>query len=127
MAEGGRFEVLYDGGCGLCQRTVAWLRWADVSRRLTFSDIDRDWDRLVRQHPALDVDACREAMHVLAPDGSISAGFDGFRTLARVVPGLWPVWPILYVPGMPFVGRRVYAYVARHRSTSCKLPEVRRT
>ena len=123
MAGVRRYDVLYDGGCGLCERTVAWLRWADLRRRLTFTDINRDWDRLKQRHPSLDRDACLDAMHVVAPDGTITAGFDGFRTLARVVPALWPAWPLLFVPGVPPIGRRVYRHIAQHRSTTCRLPQ----
>ena len=121
MAHAGRCDVLYDGGCGLCERTAGWLRWADVRKRLTFSDINSEWDRLIQRYPSLDRDACLAAMHVMAPDGTITAGFDGFRTLARVVPALWPVWPLLFVPGVPPIGRRVYGYVAQNRSTECTI------
>lgn len=120
------YEVLFDGGCGLCNRTVRWLRWADVRERLRFSDIGAEWDRLSREHPSLDPDACLAEMHVVAPDGSVTAGFDGFRALSHVVPAMWPAMPFLYVPGVPLLGRRVYRYVARHRSTTCRLPHVPR-
>ena len=34
------YDVLYDGGCGLCSRTVVWLRRLDLRRRLRFVDFD---------------------------------------------------------------------------------------
>src|SRR5829696_7171869 len=95
-----QYEVLFDGDCGLCLRTVAWLRRLDLFGRLRFSDIDADWERLAAAHRTLDRDACVAAMHVIAPDGSITAGFDGFRTLARVVAPLWVTVPFLYLPGV---------------------------
>jgi predicted DCC family thiol-disulfide oxidoreductase YuxK len=121
------YDVLYDGGCGLCSRTVIWLRRLDLRRRLRFVDFDCEWDRLSTMYPSLDRDACAEAMHVIDPRGRTTAGFDAFRTIARVVPPFWPILPFLYVPGIPPIGRRVYAYVARHRSTQCVLPAPGRT
>lgn len=115
-------DVLYDGDCGLCSATVRWLRRVDLAGRLRFVDINAEWDRLVGRHPHLDAAACASAMHVIGPGGRITVGFDGFRTIARALVLLWPVVPILYLPGVPPVGRRVYAYVAAHRPTTCTLP-----
>lgn len=115
-------DVLYDGGCGVCTRSVIWLRRFDRSHRLRFRDITREWDTLSRKHPSLDAGACAAAMHVIEASGRITTGFDGFRTIARAVVRLWPLLPFLYVPGVPFVGRRVYAAVASHRTTTCALP-----
>ena len=115
------FQVLFDGGCGLCTRTVAWLRRLDRQHTLRFVDINTEWDALIAEHPGLDFDACAEAMHVIAPDGRITTGFDGFRTIAWVLTALAPLAPFLHLPGVPFIGRRVYRYVAAHRSTTCTL------
>jgi predicted DCC family thiol-disulfide oxidoreductase YuxK len=120
---GARYDVLYDGDCGLCSRTVGWLRRLDWRGCLRFVDFNAAWDELTDRYPGLNRDACVDAMHVVSPPGRITAGFDGFRTLAWVVPALWLVAPFLYVPGVPPIGRRVYQYVARHRPTTCVLPQ----
>ncbi len=123
--DGSHFDVLYDGGCGLCTRTVAWLRRLDRQHTLCFVDINAEWDALVAEHPELDRDACAVAMHVIAPDGRITTGFDGFRTIAWALRALAPLAPFLHVPGVPFIGRRVYRYVAAHRSTTCTVGDRR--
>ena len=115
-------DVLYDGDCGLCSATVTWLRRLDRTGRLRFVDFNAEWDRLSARYPQLDPAACASAMHVIDGRGRITAGFDGFRTIARALVLLWPVVPVLYLPGVPPVGRRVYAYVAAHRPTTCTLP-----
>ena len=76
--------------------------------------------------PILDRDACLAAMHVIAPNGSITAGFDGFRTIARAVAPLWLTVPFLYPARRRTGGRRIYRYVAVHRRTTCSLPTARR-
>lgn len=116
------YAVLYDGACGLCSWTVRMLRALDVRGRLRFVDINRDWDQLVAAHPSLDAAACAAALHVVDPRRRITAGFDGLRTIARVIPPLWLVLPLLYVPGIPPIGRRAYDWVARHRPTTCTIP-----
>ena len=114
-----QFLVLFDGGCGLCTRTAAWLRRLDRQHTLRLVDINTEWDALAAAYPGLDREACADAMHVIAPDGRITTGFDGFRTIAWVLTPLAPPAPFLHVPGVPFVGPRVYRYGATHRSTPC--------
>ena len=114
--------VVYDGRCGLCGRTMIWLRRMDVRRRLRFADFTTEWTELQRAAPSLDRDRCAEAMHLIDRRGRITTGFDAFRRLARAVPPLWPLLPLLHLPGIAPIGRRVYAYVAAHRSTTCTVP-----
>jgi predicted DCC family thiol-disulfide oxidoreductase YuxK len=55
-------------------------------------------------------------MHVLAPDGGrLYHGFAALRWLAWRLPPLWPLAPLLYVPGVLTVGQRLYLWVARNR------------
>jgi predicted DCC family thiol-disulfide oxidoreductase YuxK len=115
------YRVLYDGSCGRCSRSVAWLRRLDRGRRLSYVDITREWERLAASTPALDREACLDAMHVIAPDSRVTAGFDAVRTLAWAVPWLWPFAPWLHLPGVAPIGRRLYRYVAQRRITSCRL------
>lgn len=115
-------DVLYDGGCGLCRTVADWLRAIDSGTRLRLVDIVADWDRIETLYPGVHRDACLDEMHVVEPDGRITTGFDGFRTIAWRVPLLRLVAPLLSVPGVPWAGRRVYRYVATHRSTTCRVP-----
>ncbi|NJO71071.1 MAG: hypothetical protein HC825_03920 [Oscillatoriales cyanobacterium RM1_1_9] len=38
-----------------------------------------------------------------------------FREMTRYLPLLWILWPILHIPGVPYLGDRIYSYVAAHR------------
>ena len=114
--------VLYDGGCRLCTRSKRWLTRLDWRGRLRLADITTEWDRLSRVHPTLRFEACTRSMDVVAPDGRITSGFDALRTIAWVVPTLTWLAPLLYFPGVPFVGRRVYGFVARHRACHAPTP-----
>ncbi|HKW94491.1 MAG TPA: DCC1-like thiol-disulfide oxidoreductase family protein [Methylomirabilota bacterium] len=110
--------VLYDGSCGLCNRTIAILRALDVFDRLEVRDVLGDWPAVSARWPILDQPACLEDMHVITNYGRIYTGFYGYRALAWYLPLAWLVLPLLYTPGVPFIGVRVYSFVARRRHTA---------
>ncbi len=118
-----RHSLIYDGSCGLCQRTVAVLRRLDVLDRIVFLDALGDWSRIREAFPSLREEDCLATMHVVTAAGQIETGFDAYRALSWSLPLLWPIAPLLYFPGVPSIGRRVYAAVAarRHRS-GCPVP-----
>lgn len=70
-------------------------------------------------------------MHVVTPDrAAVYTGFDAFRWIAARLPLLWPIVPLLYVPGVPALGRRIYLWVAKNRFNlvpchdgQCELPK----
>lgn len=119
-------SVLYDGSCGLCLRTVAIIRRLDVLARVEVWDVLEDWDRLERRWPFLSQQTCLENMHVVRADGRVYTGFHGYRAMAWHLPLGWLLIPLLFVPGVPAVGERVYALVARRRhAAGCPLPPPR--
>lgn len=104
--------VLYDGLCPLCRKTTALLKRLDWLRHLRFHDC-RDPAGLP---PHLDRARLVAEMHVLTPDRKTAlSGFRAVRWIAARVPVLWPLLPLLFVPGMARLGQRVYLWVARNR------------
>jgi predicted DCC family thiol-disulfide oxidoreductase YuxK len=123
--------VVYDAGCGLCSRTAAVLSRLDRFARLRYADVNADWSILSAAYPSLDRNACVADMHVIVNPGgdarwgrtSIRSGFDAYRSMAWVLPLAWIALPILYLPGVPSLGRRIYKFTASHRSTTtCPVP-----
>ena len=107
--------VLYDGDCPLCQRSVAVVKKLDWLGRLAYGNA-RDTDRLPPSAVPLDPQRMLEEMHVVTPDRRRAfAGFRAFRWIAWRLPALWPVAPLLYLPGVPWLGNRVYRWVAKNR------------
>lgn len=122
-------DVVFDGACGLCRRSVAVLASLDWARRIRFLDL-MDWETVTREHPGLDRDRCLREMHIIDQAGRVTAGFDGYRTISSRLPLLFWTTPILHVPAVARVGRIVYQRVAdaRHRNGcngSCSLIEAR--
>lgn len=110
-----RAVVLYDGDCPLCRRTVPVLQWLDWRGALSFHSA-RDMEHLPPALVPLDPVRLLEEMHVLTPDRkSVYAGFRAFRWMAWRLPLIAPFALLLYIPGVPWLGNRVYLWVARNR------------
>ena len=110
-ARSARAQVLYDGQCELCRRSVRLLRRLDWLGRLSYVDVRTQGNRT-----ALPLERLLAEMHLLPPEGSeIYHGFGAFRWMAWRLPLLWPVAPLLFLPGVPSLGQRVYLWVARNR------------
>lgn len=109
-------DVYFDGMCPLCIRSVEALGVLDLSGRLRFNDLEalEAWPPLPG-HPDVSLDDLRQELHVLAPDQSVHRGFFAFRRIARELPVLWPVLPLLYLPGASILGPRLYRRVAGSR------------
>jgi predicted DCC family thiol-disulfide oxidoreductase YuxK len=107
--------VLYDGQCQFCQKSVAILRKLDWLGRLAFQD-GRDVEALPETNPPLIPQRLIEEMHVVTPDRKrVYFGFGAFRWMAWRLPLCWPIAPLLYLPGIPWLGNRIYLWVARNR------------
>lgn len=107
--------VLYDGDCGFCKKGVANLKLLDWFGALSYHNA-RDWDGIPPNSANLDRDHLLVEMHVLTPDRTKAhAGFYAFRWIAGRLPTLWPLWPFLYIPGVPSIGRKFYRWIAKNR------------
>jgi predicted DCC family thiol-disulfide oxidoreductase YuxK len=111
----GRGIVLYDGQCPMCQKSVAILKRLDWLGRLAYHDA-RDTGRLPAADVPLDSQKMLEEMHLLTPSRDRAyAGYRAFRWIAGRLPLAWAIWPLLFLPGVPWLGNRVYRWVAKNR------------
>ena len=113
-AADGKAVVLYDGACPLCRAGVKTLHRLDWFKQITFHDA-----RAVTLPPA-EVPLVRkmmlEEMHLLTPDRKHApAGFKAFRWMAWRLPLTVLFAPFLYIPGIPWLGNKVYLWVAKNR------------
>ncbi len=114
----GRIQVLYDGQCPLCNRTVRVLGFFDLFARLEFLDFRRlDLAEYNLRHKlALTIQDLDREMYVISC-GQAYIGYYGYRVLAHALPAFWPLIPLMYLPGVSWIGERVYGYIARNRLT----------
>lgn len=117
--------LLYDGACGLCDRTVQFVLRHDRHRSLRFAPLDGDFGRQARlAHPALQgvdsvvwLDNAHNELHVKSA---------AILRLARYLGGAWRLAAVLVVVPRP-MRDAVYDLVARHRhrlapAAACVVP-----
>jgi len=107
----GDMEMIYDGHCGFCVRSMAWLLAFDCLRQIGIRDFRTNPSPIV-------ADAQLEkALYLVRPRGKPLAGFEAYRYAVLRVPGLWWLVPLFYVPVLSrWVGSAIYGWVAAHRS-----------
>lgn len=117
-----RAKLFYDDGCGLCQRTVAFIRAVDVFDRIQYIGLSTISDsQVVIGGRAVDRDMLYQEMHFVSPDGSLSKGFLAYRALARMFLLFLPAVPFLYFPGVRWAGDKIYAFIAKRRKNVCRI------
>ncbi|TSC97813.1 MAG: hypothetical protein Greene101449_1081 [Candidatus Peregrinibacteria bacterium Greene1014_49] len=106
--------VLYDASCLLCRRSMFVLLLLDHHHRLHAVNF-RDGKLRNNYAPDIAIKDLDRSMHIKIRAENFS-GFDAFRKLAWHLPVLWPIAPLLYTPGVPPIGRIVYARIATSRN-----------
>ncbi|NBR06132.1 MAG: DUF393 domain-containing protein [Planctomycetes bacterium] len=107
--------VLFDGLCPLCQASVAWLKRLDWFKAVDFRDA-RDPVNIPVMDPPLVLSRLLEEMHLVTTDLKKSLqGFKAFRYISWRIPLLFMLAPFMYIPGIPWLGQKIYLWVARNR------------
>lgn len=113
MVAEARFPTLiYDGECGVCSQAVARLRRWDREQVLRFVPFQ---DGAAVARFGIELPALAAAMHLILPDGRVSAGADAAPELLRLLPGKRWLAPLFGVPGVLPLARRAYAWIAARR------------
>jgi len=119
-------NVIYDGHCGFCIRSLRIVRALDLYHSFRFYDSHQPGT--LAQFPLLRDANVEAAMYTLSEGEPLYSGFFAFRRLIWNSPLMWPLIPIFYFPGAGLIGPRIYAWVARSRSRfgchsdACDLP-----
>jgi predicted DCC family thiol-disulfide oxidoreductase YuxK len=112
--------VLYESGCTVCARAAAVLTRLDSFGRLRFGELKVEWPRLCALSAPNAVERVA-ILHAMVDMPAVS-GFEAYRSVARVLPIAWPILPILYLPGVQWLGRRADRRIASHRAAARTLP-----
>ncbi len=116
----GRDTCYYDGKCGMCRRTVGWLRRLDWLGRLEF----RDMTSVPASELPYPIEQAMQGMPMRTRDGRALIGFQAVRRALLQTPlGALPA-VLMYLPGVSAIGARVYRRVATHRGRDevCTIP-----
>ncbi len=93
-----KFKIIYDGKCGFCWGSVARLKVMDLWGHLTYEPTER---------PISEVK--------LVDGDKVCGGFAAFRRLCLLLPMLYPMLLLVYLPGASLIGNACYALVAKNR------------
>lgn len=105
--------VIFDGHCQFCQRQVRRLHALDRRGILAYVSLH---DALAAElAPNLTHDQLMEQMYVVERDGTQHGGAAAFRFLTRHLPLLWPLAPVLHIPGSLRLWSWLYRQVAIRR------------
>jgi predicted DCC family thiol-disulfide oxidoreductase YuxK len=105
--------ALFDGRCVICQSTRRTIKALDWFNRVEFLDLHKKAEVEAR-FPQLEHEQMMGEIHVVT-DKHVYAGFEGTRRMLREVPLGFPVWLILHIPGMDWLGPKIYAFIAKNR------------
>jgi predicted DCC family thiol-disulfide oxidoreductase YuxK len=108
-------RVLYDGDCAFCCKSIAVLQKLDWLGKLAYVNVRDETQGFLKEPPVAGAPLL-EQMHVLPVDSAhLYGGYSAVRWLAWRLPLLWITAPILYLPGMTWLGQKAYMWVARNR------------
>jgi len=98
--------VYYDEGCGPCTFVARLLDRLNWLARIWFRPAAQFPDPTGREY---------EDMHAVRGDGQLFAGYEAYQQIAWRIPLLWLFAPIMYLPPVAWLGRRVYRRIADSR------------
>lgn len=111
----GTMQMVYDGECGFCVRSMAGFLAFDGLQQIVARDYHRTTP--VQVTPA----EASAAIYLIDESGRTYAGFDAYRYAVARVPGLWWLVPLFYIPWLSAaLGRPVYALIAANRQSVSK-------
>jgi predicted DCC family thiol-disulfide oxidoreductase YuxK len=112
-------RVIFDGACPRCRASMALFSAADPDRVLEPVDLTAVGVQTIDAR--LTEADCLRSMHAISNAGRITAGFDAMRSVAAWLPAFWPIAGLAYLPGLAWLGRRVYNGLAatRPRDVPC--------
>jgi predicted DCC family thiol-disulfide oxidoreductase YuxK len=105
--------VIYDGQCQFCRRSVERLRRLDSQQRLAFISLHDP--EVSRRFPDLTKDQLLAEIYVVDQQGRRYGGAAAIRYLSRRLPRLWPLAPLMHLPGSLPLWNYLYRWVARRR------------
>jgi predicted DCC family thiol-disulfide oxidoreductase YuxK len=107
----GKMEMIYDGKCGFCVRSMAWLLAFDGLGQITVRNFRAD------PSPVVSDAKLEKALYLVPPKGRALPGFEAYRYVVPRVPGLWWLVPFFYVPVLSrLFGHPIYNWIAANRS-----------
>lgn len=113
--------LIYDGECGLCRETKAWIEKHDPKGMIELLPCQSP--ERSRRFPFIAEKACLEAVCLVDAGGRVFFGVEAMEQVVRLLIDR-RLAALLALPFVRFFSRRIYAWIARHRlKLSCLITE----
>jgi predicted DCC family thiol-disulfide oxidoreductase YuxK len=113
MKTAGKPVVLFDGQCNFCRSQIDILRRLDGKHRLDFVSLHDP--TVTERFPDLSFEQLMDQMWIVSPEGDRFGGAYAVRYLTRKLPILWPIAPLMFIPGSMKLWQFLYKQIAKHR------------
>ena len=108
-----RLQLVFDGECDFCRSVLMITRALDPFRLVTYLNGRDEFER--SQAAGVTAEDSQRAAVAVDTAGRAFHGYYAFRAMAWRLPALWAFAPLMYIPGVPQVGVRVYQWVTNNR------------
>lgn len=105
--------IVYDGHCRFCTQQVRRLDRLDRRGRLAFISLHDP--RVAELLPDVTHEQLMEHLYLVDRQGRRYVGAEAFRYLSTRLWPLWPLAPLLWIPGSLPLWQACYRWVARQR------------
>ena len=105
--------LIYDGQCQICRAQMARLHRWDTRGEMGFLSLHDP--ETSRRFPDLSREALMREMVLVDRNGRRHHGADAARYLSRRIPRLWPLVPLMHLPGIMPLWRWCYRRLAHWR------------
>jgi len=112
-------QLIFDDGCGLCQRGVWLLRRFDWLKTITFVPVSTATDLLAKH--SISLEAMMKAMHLVTRDGRVFAGAEAVREFGTRMPLLFPLALAMRLGFVLRLAKWVYKQISGNRYVISRL------
>ena len=109
----GPVVLIYDGGCPVCQKTVAWIR--ENMRKDAFEMIPCQSEEARKRFPFVEQAVCMQAMQLILPDGEVLSGEKALPEILKRLKRYSPAAALFDLPGSEILSRSFYRWFADNR------------
>lgn len=113
------YVLIYDGECRFCRANVRWIHALDQGR-IAYVSLH---DPIVGERwPELTHEQLMQRIYLVDDQGRRYGGAEAFRYLSRKLVALWPLAPLLHIPGSLPLWQFMYKKIAKIRYRFGKVP-----
>jgi predicted DCC family thiol-disulfide oxidoreductase YuxK len=105
-----RPKIIYDNKCHFCISTKS--RFEKLDRKAKFEWVGID-NSNYKKYNLKKEDLLKE-MHLIL-NNKVYKGYYAFRQISKRIPVFFVFYLISLIPGIDFIGRKIYGFIARHR------------